>query len=65
MKTLATLFGAMMLSIVMAAGAIAADLPTDKQCREGYKQGMQWTKEEFDAACSKVETNAAPGTHKK
>lgn len=48
-----------------AQGAMAADLPSRKQCRDGYKAGMQWTKEEFDAACTKVMTKAAPSTQKK
>ena len=26
--------------------------PTDLQCREGYKAGMQWTQAEFTKACA-------------
>jgi hypothetical protein len=48
-----------------AQGAMAADLPSPKQCRDGYKAGMQWTKKEFDAACVKVMTKAAPSSQKK
>jgi hypothetical protein len=28
--------------------------PTEMQCQEGYKQGMQWTRDEFTAACAKL-----------
>ena len=65
MKSLPKLIMAAALGAAMAGGAVAANLPTDKQCREGYKQGMEWTKEQFDAACPKVQTNAAPGTKNK
>ncbi len=63
MKTLPKIIMSMVLGAAMAGGAVAANLPTEKQCREGYKQGMEWTKEQFDAACTKVETNA--GTSEK
>jgi hypothetical protein len=65
MKTLPKIIMSMVLGAAMAGGAVAANLPTEKQCREGYKQGMEWTKEQFDAACTKVETNAVPGTSEK
>jgi len=26
--------------------------PTDLQCRDGYKAGMQWTQAEFTKACA-------------
>jgi len=28
--------------------------PTQVQCQEGYKQGMQWTKQQFEAASLKL-----------
>ena len=27
--------------------------PTQVQCQEGHKQGMQWTKQQFETACLK------------
>ena len=28
--------------------------PTEMQCQEGYKDGMQWTRDQFTAACAKL-----------
>jgi hypothetical protein len=28
--------------------------PTEMQCQEGYKEGMQWTRDQFTAACAKI-----------
>lgn len=28
--------------------------PTEMQCQEGYKEGMQWTRDQFTAACAKL-----------
>lgn len=30
------------------------EVPTLAQCNEGYKDGMTWTKEQFEQACLKV-----------
>ncbi|MEO1693663.1 MAG: hypothetical protein AAFR55_00310 [Pseudomonadota bacterium] len=36
----------------------AADVPTEAQCKEGYKAGGALTQEQFEAECKKVLTNA-------
>ena len=28
--------------------------PTDVQCQQGWKQGMKWTKDQFQQACMKM-----------
>jgi hypothetical protein len=28
--------------------------PTSVQCKDGWKEGMQWTKAQFEAACMKI-----------
>jgi hypothetical protein len=28
--------------------------PTEMQCQDGYKDGMQWTRDQFTAACAKL-----------
>jgi hypothetical protein len=28
--------------------------PTAMQCQEGYKDGMQWTRDQFISACAKL-----------
>jgi hypothetical protein len=33
--------------------------PTAIQCRDGYKDGMPWSRAEFLAACQKLQQNEA------
>ncbi len=50
-------------TIGAAGAALAADepeMPSALECKSGYKDGMRWTKQEFDAACKKIATNAVP-----
>jgi hypothetical protein len=28
--------------------------PSAAQCQEGYKEGSQWTKQQFEAACLRI-----------
>lgn len=52
-----------------AAGAVhaqdSAEMPSALECKNGYKDGMKWSKEDFEAACIKVTTNAVPAGQKK
>lgn len=34
-----------------STGKEAGSMPTVQECQQGWKQGMRWTKVEFDAAC--------------
>lgn len=34
--------------------------PTAIQCREGWKDGMPWNKEAFEAACAKLRQSEKP-----
>lgn len=34
--------------------------PTALQCQEGYKQGMQWSQEEFTKACADLSAQKKP-----
>ena len=41
-------------------GTTAPNTPTIAQCQAGWKDGMDWTKEQFEAACLKVRQGSKP-----
>lgn len=34
--------------------------PTSVQCRDGYKEGMPWTKSAFEQACAQLRAQKKP-----
>ena len=34
--------------------------PTELQCRDGYKDGMQWTRDAFTKACADLNAQKKP-----
>ncbi|MBU2532605.1 MAG: hypothetical protein KKB37_07685 [Alphaproteobacteria bacterium] len=44
----------------VAHAAENPEMPSQRECEKGYKEGMKWTRAEFDEACTKVRTNAVP-----
>ena len=34
--------------------------PTIVECQNGYKDGMQWTKDQFEQACAKLRQGSKP-----
>ena len=71
--TMKTILAAGALAMAAAGGAHAQstpgaanpEMPSALECKQGYKDGMRWSKEDFDAACVKVRTNAVPAGQKK
>lgn len=52
-------------AFAQATGAANPEMPSALECKNGYKEGMKWTKDDFDAACIKVKTNAVPAGQSK
>ena len=46
-------------------GAANPEMPSKLECDNGYKEDMRWSKEDFEAACIKVRTNAVPAGQSK
>ncbi len=65
MTKFAKVFAGFALAAVPATAAMAAEMPTKKQCEAGYKSSYTWSKAEFDKACQKFRTNSAPSTSTK
>ena len=58
LKAIATTAAAALISTAAVAQQGTAPQPpmgpTEMQCQEGYKEGMQWTRDQFTAACEKL-----------
>lgn len=46
-------------------GAANPEMPSALECKQGYREDMRWTKDDFDAACTKVRSNAVPAGQRK
>jgi hypothetical protein len=58
LKAIATIAAAALISTAAVAQQGTAPPPptgpTEMQCQDGYKEGMQWTRDQFTAACTKL-----------
>ena len=62
LKAIATTAAAVLISTLISTAAVAQQGtapppptgPTEMQCQEGYKEGMQWTRDQFTSACLKL-----------